>query len=54
MEQNEIREDDIEGNRTSRPGRPGNLFFLMKRKKSCVRRGKGRGGEEERETVGDV
>ena len=30
------------------------FFFLIKRKESCVRRGRGREGEKEMERVGDV
>ena len=41
-DRNEIRWGDMEGRGSSRPGRRGKiLFFLMKRKESCLRGGRG-------------
>ena len=55
MDLNEIRWGNMEGREISRPRRPGRIgFFLMKRKESCVRRGRGRGEEEEGERMGGV
>ena len=48
MERNGIRGGKMEGRGSSRPVRPGKiLFLLMKRKESCARAGRGRGGESE-------
>ena len=45
----------MEGRGSSAPGRPNKiLFFLMKRKESCVRRVREREGEKEGERVGGV
>ena len=48
----------MEGRGSSTPGRRDKIlfFFVMKRKESCVRRGRGRGreGEKEGERVGGV
>ena len=56
MNRNEIRGGDMEGGGSCIPGRPDKilLFFLMKRKESCARRGRLREGEKEGERVGDV
>ena len=46
----------MEGRGSSTPGGPDKIpfFYLMKRKESCVRIGRGREGEKEGERMGGV